>query len=66
MVVKKGVKTIVDTALTGIALGQIGNTFTGNLAGIGRATQAVVATGLLARTSKDILKPSKGNINFFK
>ena len=43
---------IIATPLVGAALGGIGTNIGGSLAGIGRATQSLVATGFMGHAAK--------------
>lgn len=57
--IKKGISTLVDTTLTGAVMNQVGSTLIGPYAGIGQATNVVLASGLLGRTMKSNKKDLK-------
>jgi len=57
--IKGMIGLVVATPLAGVAIGQIGSTMTGSLAGIGGATQSMVGVGLFghaASLSKGMFK----------
>ncbi len=56
---KSAIGLMLAIAIGGAAIGGLASTLTGSLAGIGGATQTLVATGLLgkaAETSKGLFK----------
>ncbi len=57
---KSAIGLIVAIPLGGAAIGGLGSTLTGGLAGIGGATQTLVATGLLAKSAETF----KGSFKF--
>lgn len=53
--IRKSAEQLIDIPLTGVMLSGVGGAFTGGLAPIGRATQAVIAVGALKRSKQRFL-----------